>query len=202
VALGALAYLAPPAWSRISGVLIDDVARVAAGEVWRIVTAALLHAPRSLFHIGFNMYALYAFGPQLERRFGSGPFLLFYLASAAAGGLAFQVVNESGRALGASGAIFGLFGAYVTSAYLSRHTPAGRAGLNQLVPLLLLNLALPLLIPGIAWEAHLGGLVAGAVMALVWRRIADAADGARPRLVRGSVAAAVLLFSLVAAAVV
>ena len=196
IAIGVLAYVARPAWNSLAALLIDDVGRVAAGEVWRTVSAALLHSPRSLFHLGFNMYALYAFGPQLERRFGSLPFGLFYVASAAAGGLAFQLANDSGRALGASGAIFGLFGAYVTSAYLSRHTPAGRAGLNQLVPLLLLNLALPVIIPGIAWEAHLGGLAAGALMVVAWRRVAEETDRPSPTLVRALVAGAVLVACL------
>ncbi len=188
--IGVLGFVAPALWSDIATLLIDNVQLVARGEIWRTVTAALLHSPRSLFHIGFNMYALYAFGPQLERRFGSVPFLLFYVASAAAGGLAFQVANDSGQALGASGAIFGLFGAYVISAYLSRHTPAGRAGLNQLVPLLLLNLGLPFIIPGIAWQAHIGGLVAGALMAFAWRKIDERAtpgDTPRPDRARGAV---------------
>lgn len=199
VAIGALAFVAPQVWSVLSNALIDNVGRVDQGEVYRTVSAALLHSPRSLFHIGFNMYALYIFGPELERRYGSVPFVLFYVASAAAGGAAFQLANDAGSALGASGAIFGLFGAWVTAAFLSRHTAAGRAGLSQLLPLLLLNLGLPLIIRNIAWEAHVGGLLAGAMMAALWRWVEG---GDRSAVLRSVIAAAVLIASLGAAVVV
>lgn len=209
VAIGILGFVAPQVWIPISNALIDNVTRVSQGEIYRTVSAALLHSPGSLFHLGFNMWALYVFGPDLERRYGSIPFVLFYTASAAVGGVAFQYANESGSALGASGAIFGLFGAYVTSAFLSRHTPAGRAGLNQLLPLLLLNLGLPLIIPNIAWEAHVGGLVAGAVIITAWRAVPAARtpqyplvtrEGRGVRLQRSVIAAAVLILALIAAA--
>ncbi|WP_370328210.1 rhomboid family intramembrane serine protease [Euzebya sp.] len=204
-AIGVLGFLAPAAWQPVAEPLAHGVAAVEDGQVWRMVSAALVHDPRSFFHVLFNMWALFVFGPDLERRFGSVPFLLFYTASAAAGGLAFQLTNDGGTAIGASGAIFGLFGAYVTSAFLSRHTPAGRAGLNQLLPLLLLNLALPLIIPRIAWEAHLGGLVAGAVMIAAWRAVATQAgtgpDADGQRTVRSLIAGAVLVASLLVALV-
>jgi membrane associated rhomboid family serine protease len=193
-AIGALSFVAPDVWSVIAAPLIHDVARVAAGEVHRAVGAALLHSPGSLFHIGFNMYALFLFGPELERRFGSVPFAAFYLASAAAGGVAFQISRDGGLALGASGAIFGLFGAYVTSAFLARKTAAGRAGLRQLMPLLLINLALPLFVPNIAWEAHLGGLVGGAIIMGMWRSVAE--DGRGPD---GRVQSAAVLRTVIAA---
>jgi membrane associated rhomboid family serine protease len=203
-AIGVLAFAAPAVWSPLARALIDDVALVADGQVWRTVTAALLHDPGSPFHIIFNMYALYAFGPSLERRVGSVPFLVFYLAAAAAGGAAFQAGTERGSALGASGAIFGLFGAYLTLAFLSRHTAAGRASLNQLLPLLLINLALPLFVPGIAWQAHLGGLVAGAGIAAAWRRTEGRAPqpGRGGTAVRAGVAAGVLVLCLALAALV
>lgn len=186
VAIGILGFLVPAVWQPIASALVDDVRAVADGEVYRVVGAALLHSNGLPFHLLFNMYALYVFGPDLERRFGSVPFALFYTASAAAGGLAFQLLNQRGSALGASGAIFGLFGAYVISAYLARDTAAGRAGLNQLLPLLLLNLALPLLIGGIAWEAHVGGLVAGALMMYGWRVVEGRGAGADPGRAGGS----------------
>ncbi|MGI9018409.1 MAG: rhomboid family intramembrane serine protease [Euzebya sp.] len=207
VAIGVLSFIAPAAWVVLRNALIDDVGSVAAGQVYRMVTAALLHSPGSLFHLGFNMWALYVFGPDLERRFGAVPFLLFYLAGAAAGGLAYQVSGSQIPALGASGAIFGLFGAYVISAYLSRHTSAGRAGLNQLLPLLVLNLALPLFIRGIAWQAHVGGLLAGVLMMVLWRRVGEggattmAAGTANPRMVRSVIAGAVLIASILVALV-
>lgn len=199
VAIGLLGFVAPGVWVPIFTALVDDVTLVADGQVHRAVTAALLHS-RSPFHLLFNMYALYAFGPDLERRFGSLPFGLFYAAAAAAGGLAFQIGSGNGSAVGASGAIFGLFGAYVVSAYLARSTAAGRAGFNQLLPLLLLNLALPLILPGIAWQAHVGGLIAGGLMMFAWRAVgADDVGGSgagRGVLARAGVAGGVLVACL------
>ncbi|MEX0659772.1 MAG: rhomboid family intramembrane serine protease [Egibacteraceae bacterium] len=141
---------------------------VAQGEWYRLFSAAFLHSPQMLMHILFNMFALYLFGPQLERDAGSLPFAGLYLASALAGGAAFFVANPGGVAVGASGAIFGLFGAWLAASIRNRHTPAGQAGLRQLLVLLGINLALPLFVPGIAWEAHVGGLVAGFAIAVLW----------------------------------
>ncbi|MPZ88349.1 MAG: rhomboid family intramembrane serine protease, partial [Nitriliruptorales bacterium] len=144
---------------------------VAQGEWWRLLSAAFLHG--SVLHIAFNMYALYLFGPQIERQVGSVPFLSLYLGSALAGGAAYYLayVLQTGAvnpAVGASGAIFGLFGATLAGAYRGRTTAAGRAGLRQLLVLLGINLALPLVVPAIAWQAHLGGLVAGVLVAFSW----------------------------------
>ncbi len=205
IAIAVMQFVAPQAWSVLASLTIDNVAAVDDGQLWRTFTAALLHSG-SLYHVGFNMYALYLFGPDLERRFGSAPFLIFYIATAAGGGAAFQLTTESGSALGASGAVFGLFGAYVLSAYLSRHTAAGRAGLNQLLPLLAINLALPLFIPRIAWEAHLGGMLFGALIMLAWRRIGPTTGGSGTEsstsvtLRRSGVAVGALVLALVIAA--
>lgn len=139
---------------------------VAAGQWWRLLTAGFLHA--DIAHVLFNMMALYILGPHLEREVGSAPFASLYFASMLAGGSAFFLLNPDGVAVGASGAIFGLFGAWLAVAFRNRHTAWGRAGLNQLLLLLGINLALPLFIPRIAWEAHLGGLLAGIVIAGLW----------------------------------
>ena len=140
---------------------------VAVGEWWRLVTAAFLHG--GVTHIAFNMYALYLFGPQLEREVGSVPFAAMYFAAALSGGAAFYFAQPDGVAVGASGAIFGLFGAWLAASYRGRHTAHGRASLRQLLVLLGINAALGF-VPGanIAWQAHAGGLVAGLVIAGVW----------------------------------
>ena len=140
---------------------------VADGQVWRLATAAFLHG--GLMHMAFNMYALYLFGPQLEREVGSVPFAALYIASALAGGAAFYLAEPRGLAVGASGAIFGLFGAWLAASYRGRHTAVGSASLRQLLVLLGINLAIGFL-PGanIAWQAHLGGLVAGVLIAAAW----------------------------------
>ena len=142
---------------------------VSAGEWWRVFSAALLHA--SIMHILFNMYALYLFGPRLEQQVGSPAFAALYLASAGAGGAAAYVLlgtTSTTPLVGASGAIFGLFGAWIFVAWRMRNTPGGRSMFTNLMVLLGINLALPLFIPNIAWEAHLGGLVAGFAIAYLW----------------------------------
>jgi membrane associated rhomboid family serine protease len=145
---------------------------VAEGEWWRLFTSAFLHG--NVMHILFNMWALYAFGPDLERREGSAAFAALYLSSAVAGGAAYYfLASGQGLAVGASGAIFGLFGAWLAAAFRSRHTSAGRASLNQLLILLGINAALPLLVPSIAWQAHLGGLVAGFLVGLAWGTVGE-----------------------------
>lgn len=146
------------------GAQINDLVR--AGQWWRVLTATMLHA--GITHLLFNGYALYVLGPQLERGVGSAAFAALYVASGIAGGIAFLVSSPGQVAVGASGAIFGLFGAWFGAALANRHTPQGRAGLSQLGMLLLINLALPLFIPGIAWQAHVGGLAVGLVTGVWW----------------------------------
>lgn len=169
---------------------------LAEGEYWRMVTHAYLHDTNSIMHILFNMYALYLFGPELERRVGSLPFAMFYLAAAAGGSaVSFLLGPENMVAVGASGAIFGLFGAWIYVSWKSRHTPAGRAQLSQLLLLLGINLALPLFIPRVAWQAHVGGLLFGIAIAAVWSAVAARKDNAEQR--RSAVAAGFLALAVV-----
>lgn len=141
------------------------------GEWWRVLTAAFLHG--GLMHIFFNMYALYLFGPRLELQVGSMPFALLYFSSAAGGGAVSYLLGPTEQvAVGASGAIFGLFGAWIFVAWLMRRSAQGRAMFNQLGVLLAINLALPLLVPNIDWRAHVGGLVTGVVIAAAWSKLA------------------------------
>jgi len=154
---------------------------ILAGEWWRVFTAMFLHA--NLMHVGFNMWALFLFGPALERRFGSVSFSALYLASGLGGGALYHLVGRMEPAIGASGAIFGLFGALIAATYRQRHTPAGRAVFTQLVMLLALNLAIPLIVPNVAWEAHVGGLAAGLAIAAAWDRLPLEGPGAARRRV-------------------
>ena len=143
---------------------------VEAGEWWRIVTPVLLHA--SFMHILFNMWALWILGPQIERGVGTWPFVGAYLASAAMGGaFAYLMGNPGDIAVGASGAIFGLFGIWFNFAVRRRNTMQGRFLLRQIGFLLVLNAALPFIVGNIAWEAHLGGLIAGFVIGELWSRV-------------------------------
>lgn len=143
---------------------------VAGGEWYRIFTPVLLHG--NITHIFFNMWALYQLGPAVERRVGVISYAGLYLAAAGWGGaFAFRLGGVDDVLVGASGAIFGLFGLWLHSAYRVRDTAFGRNLLSSLGITLLLNAALPLLIPGISWQGHLGGLVAGVMIGEAWSRI-------------------------------
>lgn len=155
---------------------------VVGAEPWRLITSAFLHSPSVILHLLFNLYALYAFGPALEAFLGRARFLALYLVTALGGSLGVLAIYQlaivtDGRiieltggfltpsaALGASGAIFGLIGAYI---------PLRRAiGVNftQLLILLGINLAIGFFAGGIAWEAHLGGLLVGVLIGWVYLR--------------------------------
>lgn len=134
--------------------------------IYRTFTVALLHG--SLMHLLFNMYALYIFGPRLEQQVGSPAFASLYLASAAGGGLFSMTFGSVGLSVGASGAIFGLFGAWMFVAWRMRHSPGGRSMFNQLGFLMAINIALPFISPGIDWLGHLGGFFVGIGIAALW----------------------------------
>ncbi len=170
-------------------VLFESLAQanflIAEGEWWRLFTPVLLHA--NITHILFNMWALWVLGPQIERGVGTGPFVAVYLASAGMGGaFAYVFGSPEDVAVGASGAIFGLFGIWLSWALHRRNTARGRMLLQQILFLLLLNAALPFIIRNIAWEAHLGGLIAGFVIGELWSRVRSA----NPEPIRIAIAAA------------
>lgn len=168
---------------------------LANGELWRMVTHVLLHSRASLLHIFFNMYALYLFGPALEMRVGSAPFATLYVASAATGSAAAYVLGPPDMiAVGASGAVFGLFGAWLYASWRMRSSARGRAMFNQLAVLLAINLALPLFLPLIAWQAHVGGLVGGIAIAWGWSRWA--VGSTNPEARRVWIAAAALALAV------
>jgi rhomboid protease GluP len=158
--------------------LEDDLVRwfaqinalITEGEWWRIFTVVLLHG--SITHILFNMWALWVLGPQIERGVGTWPFVSLFLASAGVGGLfAYYLGGPRDIAVGASGAIFGLFGIWLSWALHRRNTMQGRALLGQLIFLLLINAAIPFLFRTVSWQAHLGGLIAGFLIGEIWSRI-------------------------------
>jgi rhomboid protease GluP len=132
------------------------------GEYWRLITPVFLHA--NLMHIGFNMYALNALGPQLERFYGSWQFLLLYLACGFGGVVASFALTDA-ASVGASTAIFGLLGAMGTFAYLNQKTFGDRAkrSLRSILQIAAINLLIGFT-PGIDNWGHLGGLVAGVII--------------------------------------
>lgn len=135
-------------------------------QVWRLVTAGFLHA--DLMHIGFNMYALYVFGRQVERLFGPRRFALIY-GSALLGGSAAVVLFSrlDLPTVGASGAVLGLLGALVAYFWRYQETLLGaRARLGNLLTTALVNLGIGLL-PNISLWGHLGGTLAGLAVGLI-----------------------------------
>jgi membrane associated rhomboid family serine protease len=154
----------------LSLLLLDKVA-VANGELWRLLTIVLVHDPTFLLHLLFNMYALYIVGPIVEQLYGARRFALFYLLAAAGGSIASFAFGEGRYAVGASGAIFGLFGILFVAT--RAHHPAldrrGNALVGQIGMLLVINLAFGFAVGSqIDNAAHLGGLATGALLGLAF----------------------------------
>lgn len=130
------------------------------GEYWRLITVALTHG--GLAHLFFNMYALLVLGNSLESAIGRNKFLALFLISQVGASFAsiyFGAINVV--SVGASGAIFGLFGAMIVV--------SKRFGLEvkQIYVIVGINFAIGFIFPGIDWHAHLGGLIAGVIAASV-----------------------------------
>jgi rhomboid protease GluP len=139
---------------------------IAAGQWWRLLTAMFLHA--GLLHIAFNGYALWLFGNVVEDEFGSPStaaifFVTGFLASVTS--YAFGPIADLG--VGASGAIFGIFGAFIAYNYRRRHLAMAAANLRTAVMLIVLNALLALGLSTIDWRAHVGGLVSGVAAGFV-----------------------------------
>jgi len=130
---------------------------VLAGEYWRLIASAFLHD--GIIHLICNMYALYVIGPQLENFFGKTRFLIIYLFSAIAGNL-LSLTFSSAVSVGASGAIFGLFGSLLYFGYYYR-VYLGNVLRTQLIPVIMINILFGLVTPGIDNAAHIGGLIGG-----------------------------------------
>lgn len=171
IALNVVAYLAEIAsgsggLSGVSGSLVRDFglqgAAVADGEWYRLITGGFLHA--GLLHLGFNMFALFVLGRLLEPGIGTPRFVALYFASLLAGSFGALALTEPGQfTVGASGAIFGIFGAtFVIARGRGLNTVASELGV-----LLLINLALTFGIAGISIGGHLGGLAGGLLCGVV-----------------------------------
>lgn len=162
VALSLVALVSGGGLSGVAGDLMIDYAlwgpAVRDGELWRIVTSGFLHA--GLLHLAFNMYALWILGAEVERGLGRRWFLATYGISLLAGSFGALLLDPDAFTVGASGAIFGLFGLIVV-VQRARGIDIWASGMG---PVLLINLALTFGVPGISVGGHLGGLAAGLVM--------------------------------------
>ncbi|MFI7690660.1 rhomboid family intramembrane serine protease [Nonomuraea sp. NPDC049655] len=128
------------------------------GDYYRLVSAAFVHA--GVFHILFNCWALYVVGPYLERAFGHVRYTALYLVSAVGGSVLSLWLDPLGQpTVGASGAIFGLFGAVFV---VGRKLNMDVRGIAMLI---VINLVITFVFPGISWTGHVGGLITGSVLA-------------------------------------
>jgi membrane associated rhomboid family serine protease len=173
----------------------------ARSEPWRFLTSAFEHAPGQVLHILFNMYALWILGSYLEPMLGRLRFAALYLICAIGGSVGylwltspqFDVASGSyfwSPVVGASGAVFGLFGALLV---LNRHL--GRSS-GPIIGVIVINAVIGFVVPGIAWQAHLGGLLTGVAVAFI---ITATAPQNRRKLQLPAMAAVLVLLAVAAA---
>ena len=135
------------------------------GEFWRLITAAFFHM--DIIHLGCNMYALYILGEQIETTMGKKKLIFVYFMSAIIGNLLSGAINgQYVSSIGASGAIFGLMGAMLYFGYHYR-LYLGNVVISQIVPIIILNLALGFAVSGIDNWAHIGGLIGGILSTMI-----------------------------------
>lgn len=159
---------------QVNDKVTDDLlyAPVLSGQdPWRFLTAAFVHSPSSIFHLLFNMYALWIVGQYLEPLLGRVRLLALYLISAFGGSVGYELLASTPNSptdyptgwvtptVGASGAVFGLFVAVVV---LNRHL--GRE-VGPMVGLIVINGILGFVVPDVAWQSHLGGAITGGLCA-------------------------------------
>lgn len=151
------------------GLSATGLVGVAEGEWYRLITGGFLHG--GLLHLAFNMYVLWILGKQLEPALGRVGFTAVYFASMLAGSFGVMLLDPGALTVGASGAVFGLFGYAVVAQFVRGINPL-QTGLGAVI---LINLAFTFLVPGISIGGHvgglLGGLVAGVLHDIVRRKV-------------------------------
>lgn len=131
-------------------------------EPWRLLTSLVAHG--SIMHLAANMISLFIVGRMLEPYLGRIRYLALFVVSGIGGAAALALISPLSAAVGASGAIFGMFGAlFVLLRRFGGNT-------SQIVTLVAINLVIGFVVPGIAWEAHIGGLLVGAAVTVVYTR--------------------------------
>ena len=142
-------------------------ALIAAGEYWRLLTSMFLHA--SLLHLAFNGYALYVIGTVIEAELGRWRYLAIYLVAGLFSSAAvYMFSNVFVPTVGASGAIFALFGVFVAYNYRRRHNPFYAARMRSMAILIAINLVFTFGVASISRAGHIGGLVAGVIIGLAF----------------------------------
>lgn len=178
----ALLFWAPYLYPEVSGVF----------QPWRVLTVLLVHDPLSIWHVALNMLALWMIGRSLEPLLGRWRFLTLYLLSGLGGSVAVALLGFTAPVVGASGAIYGLFGALLV---IGRHIGANITGIVVILGINLVITFLPLLFGGgvrISWQAHVGGLLVGFLVAFIFTRTRAASQRNLQRWLLAAVAAGLI----------
>ncbi|MDI2586040.1 rhomboid family intramembrane serine protease [Psychrobacillus sp. NEAU-3TGS] len=138
---------------------------ISEGEYWRLVTPLFLHA--TFFHLLFNMFSLYLFGPELEQIAGKARFLTIYLLAGLVGSIATYLIHDWNYvSVGASGAIYGILGAFGALVYYTRNL---LPQLKQIiVPIIVIGVIMTFLQPNINATAHIAGLITGFIFGIIY----------------------------------
>ena len=163
-------------------------------EPWRMLTAGFAHDanftgnPSAILHLVFNMYLFVALGRQLEPLLGSWRFTILYLVSIFGGSVAVLIFSTpNSEVIGASGGVFGVMGAFlVVLRSLNLNS-------SSIVTLIAINLVFSFAVPNVSWEAHVGGLVAGVLLALVYANTRNTNQVAMRNIGTGAVILALLV---------
>ena len=138
---------------------------ISEGEYWRLLTPIFLHV--SFGHLLFNMFSLYIFGPELEQLAGKARFLTIYMLAGLVGNVSTYLIHDwDYRSVGASGAIYGIFGAFAALVYYTRNF---MPQLKQIIiPIIVIGVVMTFLQPQINITAHIAGLVTGFILGMVY----------------------------------
>ncbi len=138
---------------------------ISSGEYYRLITAMFLHG--GVIHLLLNMYALNALGPFVEKVYGSAKYVIIYFVAGIVSSI-FSYMFSEGVSIGASGAIFGLFGAVLIFS-LKMKDRVGKGMLKNIISVIGINIFIGISIPNIDNLAHLGGLIGGILISLMFK---------------------------------
>lgn len=175
------------------GAMISPLPRA---QWWRMITAMFVHV--SLLHVLFNMFALILFSGTIEMRYGKLRFLGLYVGAGALGSAMSLAYTGAGLSAGASGAVFGIMGAFLAIAVRHRSSAAMRGQMQSWILLIGLNLLFSISYPNVDLHAHLGGLIGGFVIGIALELSAGNSRLARAALQAGGYFVVVLAAYLVA----
>ena len=166
IAVNIIFFIVPILLGQYSNIINDYCIHgpsIRGGQYYRIITGIFLHG--SIWHLFFNCYALYVLGSQIENYLGRIKYVVIYLFSGIIGALFSMTFGKGVGSIGASGAIFGLMGALLYFGYHYR-VYLGNVLKSQIIPLILINLALGFMLEGIDNFAHIGGLIGGCMITM------------------------------------